>query len=124
MVRQVGRGAVADGGEQPRVDHGGASAEQRGAGQAGGERCAWAILTRQGRAALRLEDGFPEWRNAGLPEQTGFRRTRTQTSLLAREGGDCAREQHQPQHGDHGDLRAQPHRVAEHGDPQARGRGM
>ena len=29
------------------------------------------ILTRQGHAAVRLEDGFPEWRTAGLPVQTG-----------------------------------------------------
>ena len=29
------------------------------------------ILTRQGRTALRLQDGFPEWRSAGLPVQTG-----------------------------------------------------
>jgi len=29
------------------------------------------ILTRQGRAAVRLEDGFPEWRTAGLPVQVG-----------------------------------------------------
>lgn len=29
------------------------------------------ILTRQRREALRLEDGFPEWRNAGLPVHVG-----------------------------------------------------
>ena len=29
------------------------------------------LLTGQGRAAARLEDGFPEWRNAGLPVRAG-----------------------------------------------------
>jgi rhodanese-related sulfurtransferase/predicted DNA-binding transcriptional regulator len=29
------------------------------------------LLTRQGRDAVRLEDGFPEWRAAGLPVQVG-----------------------------------------------------
>jgi rhodanese-related sulfurtransferase len=29
------------------------------------------LLTRQGRAAVRLEDGFPEWRSAGLPVEVG-----------------------------------------------------
>ena len=29
------------------------------------------LLTRQGRSAVRLEDGFPEWRGAGLPVQAG-----------------------------------------------------
>jgi DNA-binding transcriptional ArsR family regulator len=29
------------------------------------------LLNRQGRAAYRLEDGFPEWRNAGLPVRAG-----------------------------------------------------
>jgi rhodanese-related sulfurtransferase len=29
------------------------------------------LLTRHGRAAVRLEDGFPEWRSAGLPVQVG-----------------------------------------------------
>ena len=29
------------------------------------------LLNRQGRAASRLEDGFPEWSNAGLPVQAG-----------------------------------------------------
>jgi rhodanese-related sulfurtransferase len=28
------------------------------------------LLTRRGRPAARLEDGFPEWRNAGLPVTT------------------------------------------------------
>jgi rhodanese-related sulfurtransferase len=28
-------------------------------------------LTRQGRRARRLEDGFPEWRRAGLPVAVG-----------------------------------------------------
>ena len=37
-----------------------------------GPYCAYAddavrLLTRQGRTAARLEDGFPEWRDAGLP---------------------------------------------------------
>jgi rhodanese-related sulfurtransferase len=29
------------------------------------------FLTRQGRAAVRLEEGFPEWRSAGLPVEVG-----------------------------------------------------
>jgi rhodanese-related sulfurtransferase/predicted DNA-binding transcriptional regulator len=29
------------------------------------------LLTTQGRAAVRLEDGFPEWRSAGLPVKVG-----------------------------------------------------
>ena len=30
-----------------------------------------AVLTRYGYRARRLEDGFPEWRPAGLPVATG-----------------------------------------------------
>lgn len=30
-----------------------------------------ASLREQGRAARRLEDGFPEWRAAGLPVEAG-----------------------------------------------------
>lgn len=30
-----------------------------------------ALMRRQGRKARRLEDGFPEWRAAGLPVETG-----------------------------------------------------
>jgi rhodanese-related sulfurtransferase len=29
------------------------------------------FLTRQGRTAVRLEDGFPEWHSAGLPVDVG-----------------------------------------------------
>jgi rhodanese-related sulfurtransferase/DNA-binding HxlR family transcriptional regulator len=32
------------------------------------------VLTREGRRARRLEDGFPEWRRAGLPVAAGERR--------------------------------------------------
>ena len=42
-----------------------------------GPYCAFAddavrLLRRRGRAALRLEDGFPEWRQAGLPIEAGI----------------------------------------------------
>ena len=40
-----------------------------------GPYCAYAddavrLLGRRGRRALRLEDGFPEWAQAGLPVET------------------------------------------------------